>query len=53
MTKQPKVNPVKTHFDGFSVDEKLMEKGIKYEFIYDGTKMAVELVNEGLKVYSE
>ena len=45
-----KENPIIVHLDGFSYNYKFMDEGKLYEFVYDGTKMAIKKDGENMVV---
>ena len=47
MTKNKENQVIDVWDDGFTVNTKLMEQYVEYDFVYDGTKMSVKLTEGG------
>lgn len=47
------IRPIIVYGDGFTYNHKYLREGLLYDFIYDGTRMALKVEGKNVRVYSE
>ena len=47
------IRPIIVYEDGFTYNYKYLREGMMYDFVYDGTRMALRKEGKNIRVFSE